>query len=159
MQQSWPRVYRLCLGLLGDPAAAEEASQQAFYQAWQAWDGFEGRSRADTWLYRIALNVCRRSYGRTSACGLADGMDSVEGPGGESTQLERSERQERVRRALGRLPEPQREVLSLFYLDGLSGKDLADLLDCPLGTVWSRLHHARQALEDIIRNEFEDLIA
>ena len=60
IEHHWKPIFHLGLRMFGNPAEAEEAAQQTFFQAFQHWDQFEGRSDVQTWLFRIGINVCRR---------------------------------------------------------------------------------------------------
>jgi RNA polymerase sigma-70 factor (ECF subfamily) len=143
------RMFALCRSMLADNEQARDAVQQTFLQAWRASDRFEPDRPLSTWLNMICRRVCIDSYRRdrraldalTPTGSLAD--VSTDGPSMERmwTALE-------VRRAVDRLPEPLREVVRLFHLEGLSLAQIADRLDVPIGTVKSRSHRAHRRLFD-----------
>lgn len=60
IQACWPRIYQVAMRMTGNAVEAEEVAQQTFFQAFQAWDRFEGKAQPDTWLFRIAVNACRK---------------------------------------------------------------------------------------------------
>lgn len=135
------KVFRMALAMLKDAGRAEEVTQDAFLKIWRSLPLFDGRARISTWLYTIARNTClsavrAESYRQTAS------LD-------ESTVAESSAPQMSdlaLRQSLARLPEMQRTVIALFYLEDKSVKDVAAMLDLPEGTVKSHLHRARSAL-------------
>jgi RNA polymerase sigma-70 factor (ECF subfamily) len=135
------RVFRLAAMMLRDNGRAEEVTQDIFLKVWRALPAYDGRAAVGTWLYTIARNTClsavrRESYRRMSTLTLASE------PAAESTVAGDVE----LNRCLAALPDVQREVITLFYLQEKSVKDVADLLELPEGTVKSHLHRARRAL-------------
>src|SRR6266852_5010963 len=135
------KVFRMAVMMLKYPGRAEEVTQDIFLKLWQALPGYDGRATPSTWLYRIARNTClsalrAESYRRTSSLG-----ESAERAVSNTTALHAE-----LEQCLCRLPETQREVITLFYLEEKSLEDVAQLLDLPEGTVKSHLHRARRAL-------------
>lgn len=153
INRHWPGIYRLCLRMTGRPQDAEEVAQQSFFLAFRAWENFEGRSEVKTWLYRIAINACREYLTRRGAGGEL----LVEPVAHDENRLETAEKEEVVRRALNSLPPQHRLILTLFVIEDLAHKDIADILKCPEGTVWSRLYSAKQALEAALKRMQPDL--
>jgi RNA polymerase sigma-70 factor (ECF subfamily) len=151
----YDRLFRAALFMCGDADVAEDLVQDTFLAAAGALDSFEGRSSYYTWLYGILLNKfrgwLRRKGGPLSLQELA--ANSAE-EGGNAAELVRDERPdapqkmmrreraEMVREAIDELPAHHRSVVVLRYLEGLSYQEIADALDCSLGTVKSRLHYA-----------------
>ncbi len=141
--QQYPRVYKMLRFLSGNAEVAEDLTQQAFVQAWQALPAFRGEARLDTWLHRIAyrqythwLRDRRPTEPLSSAAHVADERDAT----GLTTIL--------VRRALDTLSTELREAFLLFYARQMSIKEIAQVLETPEGTVKSRLFAARRALRD-----------
>ena len=139
------KVFRMAVMMLKDPGRAEEVTQDIFLKLWQALPGYDGRATPSTWLYRIARNTClsalrAESYRRTSSLG-----ESAERAVSNTTALHAE-----LEQCLFRLPETQREVITLFYLEEKSVEDVAQLLDLPEGTVKSHLHRARRALGEMM---------
>jgi len=128
---------------------ALDLTQKVFLVAHQKLSEFEGRARVTTWLFAICQRVAsdhRRSgpVRREIAVEAAE----LERACGESVLLEKLEARQRARLAeaiLDKLPEPQRVVLVLFELEGMSGEEIAELLEVAVGTVRSRLRLAREA--------------
>jgi RNA polymerase sigma-70 factor (ECF subfamily) len=145
------RVYRglrepllaLCLHLTGRRADAEDAVQETLAAVHRGLPSFRGGSRLSTWVYRIAL---RAALGVRSRRRDAEPLDpETPGRGGEGELAARDEAR-RVAAAVARLPAEPRLVLSLFAVDGLSHREIGEILGVPEGTVWSRLHAARRML-------------
>ncbi|HEY2971553.1 MAG TPA: RNA polymerase sigma factor [Pyrinomonadaceae bacterium] len=135
------KVFRMAVMMLKDTGRAEEVTQDVFMKLWQALPAYDGRAAPSTWLYTIARNTCLsavrgESYRQTTS--LKEALE----PTASNTTLLNIEWEE----YLSKLPDIQREVITLFYLEEKSVKDVADLLDLPEGTVKSHLHRARRAL-------------
>ena len=144
--QHWSAVHALAVRLAAQPADAEDIVQQTFFQAFRGWARFEGRAGVRTWLIRIATRVAARVLEERERRPrpLADTAGSeVEPP----ERLQGAEDARAVRRALLELAPIHRLVLVLFTIEGLEQREIAEILECPVGTVWSRLNHARAALQ------------
>ena len=145
------RVFGVALRMLGNPAEAEEVAQEAFIRAHRGITAFRGDAKLSTWLYGIASRLClnRLTSGERR---LARGGDAElerlaqSGPD-PAADLERSEIEQALHRAIAELPEDRRLVVVLRDLEGLSYEDIAAALDLELGTVRSRLHRARADLK------------
>lgn len=124
LQDHWAEILRLGILMLADETEAEEAAQQTFFQAYSAWDSFESRSSVRTWLFRIAINVCRRTL-TTRKRFQGERIDGL----GELAHPEADPREEhmkeRVQQAMQLLPPPHRLILKLFCIDGLRHQDIA----------------------------------
>ncbi len=151
MNEHWEAVCGLCRSILASDEDGEEVAQQTFFQAYRAWPRFEGRSSVRTWLFRIAVNACRKFVTRTRR----HAAQPLDDPGLEAacepSSAEATERTAQVRAAIRAIAPAHRAVLVLFYLEGLGGREVSDVLQCSEGTLWSRLYHARAALEDKLR--------
>jgi RNA polymerase sigma-70 factor, ECF subfamily len=140
------KVFRMALVILRDSGRAEEVTQDIFLKLWRALPAYDGRAAVSTWLYAIARNTClsavrAEGYRRTSA------LDDVTEPGASSgTPLKLS-----VDQCVERLPDSQRQVVSLFYLQDRSVSEVAAMLDLPENTVKSHLHRARRALAEMMK--------
>lgn len=139
--------YRLALSMLADEGEAEDAVQEALYKAWRALPNFRGDAAFSTWVYRIVWTECvdRMRRRRREPVPMED---AGERGGGDDPvrRVHRRERRDALARALQSLSPPYRTVLTLFYMEELPLKDIAHILDSPLGTVKTRLHRARRAL-------------
>jgi len=144
------QVYRTALAITRDRGAAEDILQDCFLKVYTHVDKLDGSLPLSPWLYRVAVNL---SYNWANASrrwlipleGVIDHL--VAGPRTlpEST-FERGEVQHVIQKAIASLSFEHRVVIVLFYLDGFSLNEIAYILDCPVGTVKSRLHYARQNL-------------
>jgi RNA polymerase sigma-70 factor (ECF subfamily) len=155
-------VYNLCLRMLRNVAAAEDATQDTFLKAWSALDTFRG-GLVRPWLLRIATNRCYdllRATGRRPAASL-DG-EPYEAEPGWSSQVGsedregfagRAELSVHLERALAALPDDQRLVVVLAHLQGHGYEEVATIAGVPVGTVKSRLSRARARLRDALRED------
>ncbi len=136
-------LHSLCMHLTGRRADAEDAVQEVFVAVHRGLPEFRGASRLTTWVYRLALRASFRARARRQEGAPVD--EGTSGGGGEGEMVSRDEFR-RVGAAMARLPAEPRAVLSLFAIEGLSHREIADILGVPEGTVWSRLHAARRML-------------
>ena len=141
----WADVLRLGILMFADETEAEEVAQQTFFNAYTAWDSFEGRSSVRTWLFRIAINVCRRNL-TTRNRHQGERLDRHIELAHPETDPREEQMKEKVRQALKQLDPPHRLILTLFCIEGMKHQDIAKIFDVPEGTVWSRLHKAKQEL-------------
>ncbi len=143
-------IYRTCLGLLGQPADAEDAMQEVLLRILDKAREFSGRSRFSTWVYRLTVNHAlnfrrRRSRHAARVLRLGEHEPAADG-GGPEAGLDAAEDREALDRALQQLSPEHRAVLVLREIEGLSYDDIAAALEVPAGTVMSRLSRARAAL-------------
>ena len=141
--------------LFGRVEDAEDATQEAFVAIIRALPDFEARSNLTTWMYRVTVNVClqrRRKESRAvNEMSIDDRNEEPSPEAGPERLALASEARTELQAALDTLPEAQRAVVVLHELQGLTYSEVAAALDCPVGTVKSRLSAAfgrlRQALE------------
>jgi RNA polymerase sigma-70 factor (ECF subfamily) len=154
------RVWRLAFNVLRDGEEAWDVAQDAFIRAYQALPSFRGDSAFYTWLFRIVMNVAADRARQRGARGRAFGTERVpeedwdrlmvdQGEGPEAAAA-RAQDRERIQRALDTLPEHHRTIIMLSDLEGLSYREIAEVLSIPMGTVMSRLHNARKRLRDAL---------
>jgi len=152
------KVIKLVARLLRDPAEAEDVAQEAFVKAYRALASFRGDSAFYTWLYRIAVNTARNAMASRQRrpldyeAELSDSEQSnVESRLRHSDTPEASvlseEIRETVNRAVADLPEDLRTAIILREVEGLSYEEIAAAMDCPVGTVRSRIFRAREAID------------
>ena len=158
----WERpIYALAYRVIGREEDARDVAQETFLRAFRALSGFKGQAKFSSWLYRITLNLCRdwiRKEKRTPVSQAPEGIDIIE-LAGEATPAEsieqlvgRKELGRAVSRAMAMLPEEQRTAIILKEYHGLTFQEIADMLDCPLSTVKTRLY---QGLS-VVRKQLED---
>lgn len=154
------KIYRLAYRILDNPDDADDATQEAFVEAYKSLKSFEGRSKFYTWLYKVAKNTCHQhvrkaeSRQRTLSSFAEDfkynyNESNVETP--ERIVL-KNERNHLIQEAVSKLPAKQREVVVLFYMHNLKYREIAEILNCSEGTVASRLHTALRNLKPKLKN-------
>lgn len=159
------RVYAMVYGMLRNREDARDVTQEAFVKAYNNLDRFRLESSFYTWLYRIAMNLAidltrkrkrrkQTSFDEAIAARDEDG-DMLEAHTEDSPRktLERKQLYARIMGALETLPDDQRQVVLLRELEGLSYKEIAEIIDIPEGTVMSRLFYARKKLQKILAED------
>lgn len=150
-------------------ADAWDLSQEVFIKAWHALPRFEAKARFSTWLYRIAHNVVYDWTRKRKIESVGELNDEVfereridcasatTPSGGESPDdtMARGELRAKISAALGQISPEHREVVLLKDVQGLSYKEIADVMACSIGTVMSRLYYARQKLQTLLKDEYE----
>ena len=155
-------AYGIALHVLGEPHAAAEVAQDAFFRAYRNLHQLREPGRFAPWLCRIVMNLARdRLAIRGSAPALASLEDAEELADPRSRGAEDAEESEvadLIRQLMQKLPDEQRLTFTLFYIDGYSYGDLSDMLGVPVGTVKSRLSHARSRLRKEVVKVAEDIL-
>jgi RNA polymerase sigma-70 factor, ECF subfamily len=151
------RVVGVALAVVHNRDDALELAQETFIRAYENLRSFESRSSFSTWLYRIAANLAidwRRHEGRHSVVRGEEADNEIErlpsSTGDSFAEFSRSELNQRLRTALDELTPEHRAVILLREVEGLSYDEISDILQCPRGTVMSRLHYARNRLRMIL---------
>jgi RNA polymerase sigma-70 factor, ECF subfamily len=157
------KLARLLSRLIRDPAEVEDVAQEAFVKAYRALPSFRGDSAFYTWLYRIGINTAKNylvAQGRRpptsteveaeDAEGYAEGelLRDINTP--ESLLLSK-EIAGTVNAAIESLPDELRSAIQLRELEGMSYEEIAELMDCPIGTVRSRIFRAREAIAERLK--------
>ncbi|HEY5926171.1 MAG TPA: RNA polymerase sigma factor [Kofleriaceae bacterium] len=145
---------RVLIRLVGDGAHVDDLVQETFLIAHRKRASFDGRSAPRTWLYGIATNLAfrhRRTRGRFARMLGLYADEPTPSAMSPDRDLERARAAWLVRTTLDRLPFKQREVFVLYELEEIEGAQIAQLLEIPLNTVWTRLHHARKRFQELIR--------
>ena len=157
------KVERLLSRLIRDQAEIEDVTQEAFIKAYRALANFRGDSAFYTWLYRIAVNTAKNylmSQGRRAP--TSTGYDAEEAEGFEDAtglrdiatpeaQLMSKQIAQIVNQTIDKLPEELKTAIMLREIDGLSYEEIAQIMDCPIGTVRSRIFRAREAVAEQLR--------
>jgi RNA polymerase sigma-70 factor (ECF subfamily) len=151
-------VYRTSLAILGSEADAADATQETFVSAWRHRDALRDPDSFDAWLGRINLNACRaqlRRRGRTKVreIRLFDPEDDREPASTEPALSDRTVDTDAFDRAFARLSVDDRTLLVLHHLHERSVAEIAAVMGAPTGTIKSRLHRARAALESALAKE------
>ncbi len=157
------KLFRLLSRLIRDQAEIEDVAQEAFIKAYRALPNFRGESAFYTWLYRIAINTAKNylvAQGRRVPTQTETEIEDAENfEDGESLRTEDTPDRmllskqvaEAVNRAIERLPEDLRTAIVLRELEGLSYEEIAVSMNCPIGTVRSRIFRAREAVAEELR--------
>jgi RNA polymerase sigma-70 factor (ECF subfamily) len=153
----WERpIFALAYRTLGREEDARDVVQEAFLRAYRGLRGFKGQAKFSSWLYRITVNLCRdwnRRERRAPVVQIPEGSDAVDLADEHAAPVEsveelvaRREMSQAVARAMAELPEDQRAAILLKEYHGLTFQEIADLLDCPLSTVKTRLYQGLSVL-------------
>jgi RNA polymerase sigma-70 factor (ECF subfamily) len=161
------KVVKLVMRYVREPADAEDVAQEAFIKAYRALPQFRGDSAFYTWLYRIAINTAKNALAardrnpvsfeldtqnNDESDGLVNRLRDPETPEGLALT---EEIRETVNHAIESLPEDLRTAIVLRELEGLSYEEIAASMDCPVGTVRSRIFRAREAIDKRLREVFD----
>jgi RNA polymerase sigma-70 factor (ECF subfamily) len=162
------KVVKLVMRYLRDPADAEDVAQEAFIKAYRALPQFRGDSAFYTWLYRIAINTAKNALAardRNPVSYELDMQNNDDSPTDVVSRLRDPETPEglalteeirdTVNHAIESLPEDLRTAIVLRELEGLSYEEIAASMDCPVGTVRSRIFRAREAIDRRLREVFD----
>lgn len=152
----WERpIYALAYRTIGREEDARDVCQETFLRAFRALPGFRGQAKFSSWLYRIALNLCRdwmRRERRAPIVQAPEGVDLMDlaaaAEPSESIEdlVARKDMAELVERAMARLPDEQRTAIVLKEYHGLTFQEIADVVGCPLSTVKTRLYQGLTVL-------------
>ncbi|MEK6571761.1 MAG: sigma-70 family RNA polymerase sigma factor [Bacteroidota bacterium] len=164
VEKHYQRVCNILSYTVGATSTVEDLAQEVFIKAYHALGLYRGESAFSTWLYRITVNVgldeLRRekrrrvfSFRRTSEHRGDEGdlAEAIIGQEGADHALEQRELTEILQRALKKIPEKHRIVFALREVEGFTYGEIADMLQCSIGTVKSRLFHARLKLRRYLR--------
>ena len=161
------RIVKLVMRYVRDPSEALDVTQDAFLKAYRALPKFRGDSAFYTWMYRIAINTAKNhlvTMGRrppTADLENADGeqidLDMVKSDVENPENLLLTEQiKGSILDVMEQLPEDLRTAITLREVDGLSYEEIAQTMDCPIGTVRSRIFRAREAIDKRIRPMLEN---
>jgi len=156
------RIAKLVSRYVSDRAEVEDVTQEAFIKAFRAIKGFRGESAFYTWLYRIAINTAKNylvAQGRrlpstdleVEEAEASEVSSTLRDAATPERQLLADEIARTVERVLVALPEDLRTAVTLREIDGLSYEEIAEIMDCPIGTVRSRTFRAREAIDKELR--------
>lgn len=152
------RIVHVITGFVHDPVEALDVAQEAFIKAYRALPNFRGDSAFYTWLYRIAINTSKNyltARARRPPASDVDAMDATnyydapelkefETP---ETSMMQSDLEQAIHQAIERLPEDTATAIKLREFEGMSYEEIAEVMECPIGTVRSRIFRAREAID------------
>jgi len=161
------RVAKLVSRFLRNQSDVPDVVQEAFIKAYRALPNFRGDSAFYTWLYRIAINTAKNhlvAQSRKSPANSIDVQDAEDYGASEwlkeyaSPEREAlaSELETTIHQAMGELPSDLREAITLREIEGLSYEEIASVMDCPIGTVRSRIFRAREAIDNRLEPLLDD---
>ncbi len=143
-------VYAICFRYLGSHQDADEMSQEAFIKAYQNLRGFKCQSAFKTWLIRIAINLCLNEIKRSSR------FTELSDIGAEETSDFKSEElKKHIRDAVMTLPDKQRDTVILKAYEGMKYTEIAEVMNCSVGTAKANFHHAMNSLKNKFGNDNE----
>jgi RNA polymerase sigma-70 factor (ECF subfamily) len=157
------RIVHVITGFVHDPVEAQDVAQEAFIKAYRALPGFRGDSAFYTWLYRIAINTSKNyltAASRRPPVTDVDAMDATvyfdapelkefETP---ENSLMSAELEQAIGIAIEDLPEDTATAIKLREFEGLSYEEIAEVMECPIGTVRSRIFRAREAIDKQVKS-------
>lgn len=155
------KIIQLVSRLVGD-ADAPDVAQETFIKAWRALNGFRGQSAFYTWLYRIGINTAKNylvarnrrpsnqdiDVDEAEQFGHTEQMSDVDTP---EALLLSDEIKRKVAETIAKLPPDLRQAITLRELEGLSYEEIAEAMDCPIGTVRSRIFRARETIDAVLK--------
>ncbi|MEQ8663967.1 MAG: RNA polymerase sigma factor RpoE [Gammaproteobacteria bacterium] len=161
------RIVKLVSRYVREPSDALDVTQETFLKAYRALPRFRGDSAFYTWIYRIAINTAKNYLVSLSRRPLEVDIENADGEPIGLDELQKSldtpehlllteEIRETILEAMRRLPDDLREAITLREADGLSYEEIAQVMDCPIGTVRSRIFRAREAIDERLRPLIEN---
>jgi|TARA_B100000315_G_scaffold257180_1_gene305144 RNA polymerase sigma-70 factor (ECF subfamily) len=156
------KILNLISRYVRDAQEVEDVAQEAFIKAFRALPRFRGESAFYTWLYRIAINTAKNHLVARSRrppgvdvdvedAQFLDGADQLRQGENPEAELSRDQLSTVIDEAISALPDDLRSAVTLREFDGLSYEQIADIMECPVGTVRSRIFRAREAIDERIR--------
>lgn len=161
------RIAKLVGRYVREPSDALDVTQEAFLKAYRALPKFRGDSAFYTWMYRIAINTAKNHLVAASRRPMEVDLETQDGEQIELAELQRSietperlllteEIKETVIDAMNKLPDDLRAAITLREVDGMSYEEIATAMDCPIGTVRSRIFRAREAIDQRLKPLLEN---
>jgi RNA polymerase sigma-70 factor (ECF subfamily) len=148
----YKRIYLYSYRMLSEGEGAREVANEVMMEVWKGAKTFRGESKPSTWIYGIAVNKIRKEFKRRPPA--HDDLDTVGAKASEKKMQDdttyHAELREQMQLAIKRLTREHREVLDLTYYQGLSIKEIAKIMGCPLNTVKTRMFYARKRLGGIL---------
>lgn len=152
-----PRLARFLINLLMRPQLVEEVLDDTMMVVWQTAGSFRGTSKLSTWVFAIAYRKALKARARWPDPVEDEERDTrVSNDPGPDAELERSRIRDALNGAMAKLSAEQRAVVDLTYFHGLSYREIADIVSCPVDTVKTRMFHARRRLKQALPGSFAD---
>lgn len=149
------RVYRSAYAITRNGDDAADIAQETFVRAFRSISRFDDTRPFFPWLYRITRNLCLNRIERVGKreTAVPDYDTIADGHAGPEATLVANEERNRVRAAVAQLPEQHRRIIELNHFEECSYREISEILDIPIGTVMSRLYHARKKLRELLERE------
>lgn len=158
MTRHLPKVLNLGRRMLGDQTEAEDVAQEVFVRVWTHAARWQpGQAKFETWLHRVAINLCYDRLRKRPTAALDDVPDPVDEAPGPAAMLFRAQVAGAVNSALQKLPDRQREALVLCHYQGLTNIDAADVMGVSVEAMESLLSRGRRALKTMLKSLSEDV--
>ena len=150
------KLYAYALRQLSDPSQAEEVVSDTLFEIWKNPTAFRGDAQFSTWLIGIARNKCLMAFRSRKRDADHDDIDEIadeipDESGCAFDVLAQKQRHEGVQHCMGKLGDEHRECIHLVFYEGMSIGEIADIQQCPEGTIKTRLFHARKKLQNCLR--------
>lgn len=161
------KIFNLAYRIIGDYDDAADLAQDALIRIFRSISGFKEQSSFSTWVYRITTNVCLDEIRKRKNKKVLSLDEEIHMEDGDLKRqimsddpqpdevAETEELRSIINNAISSLPEDQRIVISLRDIQGLSYEEISEVLDCPVGTVKSRINRSRQALKNVLSTKRE----
>ena len=146
IEESLPMLRSAAYGVLGNVTDAEDAVQEALLRAWKKYGFFRFRSQLTSWVYRITLNVSYDMLRKRKS-----EQAKLEAYSAADNAPESDDTLERLENAIAELPEIYREAVAIGCLSSLSGEEAAQHLNCPVNTLYWRIHQAKNLLREKLK--------
>lgn len=152
-----PRLDRFLTNLLRRPELVEEVLDDTMVAVWQTAANFRGASKLSTWMFAIAYRKALKARARWPQPVEDSQWDTREDPGPKpDEELDHQRLHESLRSAMEQLSADHRAVVDLTYFHGLGYREIADIMDCPVDTVKTRMFHARRRLKQVLSGGLND---
>ncbi len=153
LYRAWQtRLFRYLLRMVGDSGAAEELTNDTMVAAWKAAPSFKGQSKVSTWLFAIARNKALNSLRRRQpeTVEVEQAIAVAASSGGQEQSVSRDRLHNTMKDALQQLSPDHREVIELTFYQELSYQEIAEIMQCPVNTVKTRMFYAKKKLQEIL---------
>ncbi|MCP5198812.1 MAG: RNA polymerase sigma factor [Gammaproteobacteria bacterium] len=157
-REFYPRLFDFVLRILGSPSDAEETINDTMLVVWRKADEFAGRSKVSTWIFGIAYKKALKRLKASKRRAARELQVEVEAadPRDPADQVSDAALLERLRVAVARLPLAQRSIVQLSFFYGYSYGEIAEIVDCPVNTVKTRMFYARERLRPVLDKALDE---
>ena len=143
------RIFAYLLKILSDKETAEEVLNDVMFEVWRSAANFKGQSKLATWIFGIAHNKAMNALRKTKGKEFSE-LEEIESKENPQTEVEKKNLGQKIKNALTHLSEEHRAVIELTFYHGFSYAEIAEIVDCPVNTVKTRMFHAKRLLHGIL---------